>query len=211
MRASPIFEVALLLAEAVQHGLSALAFCKSRKLSELVFVHARELLSESAPELVSALAVYRAGYSPEARRDLERRLFSGELRGVAATNALELGVVQRRRFFEINGQAEGGDRGVHLGMEINRRGDDDEIEVAYASRQHGAVIGKDLHASRREAEGFTFFDKRIGPRIAGADEFGVAPFFETGDRRVVRSGKPAEAHDGDADGRLHTIFNLGKS
>ena len=92
LRASPIFEVALLLAEAVQHGLSALAFCKSRKLSELVFVHARELLSESAPELVSSLAVYRAGYSPEARRDLERRLFSGELRGVAATNALELGV-----------------------------------------------------------------------------------------------------------------------
>ena len=92
MRASPIFEVALLLAEAVQHGLSALAFCKSRKLSELVFVHARELLSDNAPELVSKLAVYRAGYSPEARRGLERRLFSGELRGVAATNALELGV-----------------------------------------------------------------------------------------------------------------------
>ena len=62
MRASPIFEVALLLAEAVQHGLSALAFCKSRKLSELVFVHARELLSESAPELVSALAVYRGAF-----------------------------------------------------------------------------------------------------------------------------------------------------
>lgn len=91
-RASPIFEVALLLAEAVQHGLSALAFCKSRKLSELVYVHARELLAESAPELVSTLAAYRAGYSPEARRELERRLFSGELRGVAATNALELGV-----------------------------------------------------------------------------------------------------------------------
>jgi DEAD/DEAH box helicase domain-containing protein len=91
-RSSAIFEVALLLAECVQHGLCALAFCKSRKLAELVHMYARDALAATAPDAAPALACYRAGYTPEARRELERRLFAGELRGVAATNALELGV-----------------------------------------------------------------------------------------------------------------------
>ena len=47
------------------------------------------------------------------------------------------------------------------------------------------VISRAGVASRREAEGFTFFDKCIGPRIAGADEFGVAAFLEASDGGVV--------------------------
>ena len=38
------------------------------------------------------LAPYRAGYTPQQRRDIERRLVEGELLGVAATDALELGI-----------------------------------------------------------------------------------------------------------------------
>ena len=38
------------------------------------------------------LAPYRAGYTPQQRRDIERRLVGGELLGVAATDALELGI-----------------------------------------------------------------------------------------------------------------------
>jgi DEAD/DEAH box helicase domain-containing protein len=38
------------------------------------------------------LAPYRAGYTAEQRRDIERRLVSGELLGVTATDALELGI-----------------------------------------------------------------------------------------------------------------------
>eukprot|EP00850_Spirogloea_muscicola_P012778 SM000084S23114 [mRNA] locus=s84:256257:265074:+ [translate_table: standard] len=77
-RSSPIVEVAILLAEMVQHGLRCLAFCKTRKLCELVLNYTRETLKEAAPALE--------------RRSIERDLFGGQLRGVAATNALELGV-----------------------------------------------------------------------------------------------------------------------
>lgn len=91
-RSSPIVETAMLLAEAVQHGLQTLAFCKTRKLSELVASYAKEILSTTAPDLVSTIAVYRSGYSPTERRNVEHALQSGTLRGVAATNALELGI-----------------------------------------------------------------------------------------------------------------------
>ena len=91
-RASPIYEVASLLAECVQHGLSCLAFCKTRKLSELVLMYTKDVLSDTAPALVSTLAAYRSGYTPEARRAIEHGLSTGTLKGVAATNALELGI-----------------------------------------------------------------------------------------------------------------------
>ncbi|KAG7666576.1 hypothetical protein KSW81_000350 [Nannochloris sp. 'desiccata'] len=90
-RTSPIVEIASLLAECVQHGLRTIAFCKTRKLSELVIAYVREILMVTAPELQTKVAVYRAGYSANERRQIEAALFSGALLGVAATNALELG------------------------------------------------------------------------------------------------------------------------
>ncbi|MCU1676366.1 MAG: box helicase domain protein [Frankiales bacterium] len=68
------------------------AFVRSRRGAEAVAASARRSLAEVAPELENRVAAYRGGYLPEERRALERALLSGELLGVAATTALELGV-----------------------------------------------------------------------------------------------------------------------
>lgn len=52
-------------AECVQHGLRTLAFCKTRKLCELVTAYTRETLRDTAPHLCDTISVYRAGYSPQ--------------------------------------------------------------------------------------------------------------------------------------------------
>ncbi|XVF11737.1 hypothetical protein REPUB_Repub08aG0053500 [Reevesia pubescens] len=89
---SPISEVSYLFAEMVQHGLRCIAFCKSRKLCELVLCYTREILEETAPHLVNSVCAYRAGYVSEDRRRIESDFFGGKLCGIAATNALELGI-----------------------------------------------------------------------------------------------------------------------
>jgi len=91
-RLSPVVETARLLAEATQHGLRCLAFCWSRRVAETVCAHARDLLKQTAPSLVSRVATYRGGYTPADRRDLEQAVADGRLLAVATTNALELGV-----------------------------------------------------------------------------------------------------------------------
>jgi len=91
-RRSPNSEATTLFTELVQHGLRNITFTKSRRVTELVFRYAQEALRKRAPELADRIAPYRGGYRPEERRQIERALFKGELLGVTATNALELGV-----------------------------------------------------------------------------------------------------------------------
>ncbi|XP_057517360.1 uncharacterized protein LOC130798412 isoform X2 [Amaranthus tricolor] len=91
-RTSPILEVSCLLAEMVQHGLRTIAFCKTRKLCELVLSYTHEILHDTAPHLVSCICAYRGGYVAEDRRRIESDLFCGKLCGIVATNALELGI-----------------------------------------------------------------------------------------------------------------------
>ncbi len=62
---------------------------KSRKGVELIMRHAADRLD---PELAERIAPYRAGYTPAQRHEIERRLTTGELLGVVATDALELGI-----------------------------------------------------------------------------------------------------------------------
>jgi DEAD/DEAH box helicase domain-containing protein len=84
-------EAARLLAGLVRAGVRTLAFTLSRMQAELVLRYTREQLKDS-PSLQARVAPYRGGYLPEERRELERRLFAGELLAAVSTSALELGV-----------------------------------------------------------------------------------------------------------------------
>src|SRR5215470_10676267 len=92
VRRSAGAEAARLLADLVVEGARTIAFVRSRRGAEVVALSARRALAETAPELAGRVAAYRAGYLPEERRALEARLDDGSLLGVAATNALELGI-----------------------------------------------------------------------------------------------------------------------
>jgi len=91
-RRSANVEAAWLFAELVRSGVRTIVFARTRRLAELISIYARDYLSRHASDLAGRIATYRAGYLPEERRRLERALFMGELLGVAATTALELGV-----------------------------------------------------------------------------------------------------------------------
>src|SRR5437763_5183735 len=89
LRASALGEAARLMAGLVSRELRTICFAKSRKAAELVH---RFTCERVGAEVASRLAPYRAGYTPGQRRDIERRLVEGELLGVSATDALELGI-----------------------------------------------------------------------------------------------------------------------
>ena len=88
-RASAVGEATRLYAALVSRGLRTICFAKSRRSAELIH---RFTVDRVEPATAKRLAPYRAGYTPEQRREIERRLVEGELLGVAATDALELGI-----------------------------------------------------------------------------------------------------------------------
>jgi DEAD/DEAH box helicase domain-containing protein len=91
-RRSALGEAAELLARLVRDGVRAICFMKSRKGVELLARLVREELEREDPALADLVVPYRAGYTPQQRRELEGRLMRGELRAVITTDALELGI-----------------------------------------------------------------------------------------------------------------------
>lgn len=85
-------ETAELLSRLMRLGVRTIAFSRSRKAAELIYGYVQRILDSSERELAEQLASYRGGYLPQQRREIERRLFAGELMAVVTTNALELGV-----------------------------------------------------------------------------------------------------------------------
>jgi DEAD/DEAH box helicase domain-containing protein len=92
-RRSVLAEAADLLADLVSEEARTIVFMKSRKAVELMSRFAQlTLIDRGRADLADRVAPYRAGYTPQQRRELEQRLVAGELLGVVSTDALELGI-----------------------------------------------------------------------------------------------------------------------
>ena len=91
-RRSANVEAHELMAELIVAQIPTITFSKAKVTAELIYRYVVETLERSAPHLARKVTPYRGGYLPEERREIERRLFSGELLGVSTTRALELGI-----------------------------------------------------------------------------------------------------------------------
>lgn len=87
-------EAASLAAALVKRDARTIVFTRARRSTELLYKNWVSLVSSTinGEALAERITPYRAGYTKEQRRDIEQRLFSGDLMGVVATSALELGV-----------------------------------------------------------------------------------------------------------------------
>ncbi|MBN2062293.1 MAG: DEAD/DEAH box helicase [Deltaproteobacteria bacterium] len=85
---SPNFSAAKLFAHCISHGFRTIAFTQSRKVTELIHIW----VSQLSPQVRGKISSYRAGFMPEERREIEKKLARGELLGVISTSALEMGI-----------------------------------------------------------------------------------------------------------------------
>lgn len=89
LRGSSRFAARDLAADLVTNGIQTLVFTRSRTGVEILLGYLRERLGHRERESIRG---YRSGYLPLQRREIERGLRNGSVRGVVATNALELGI-----------------------------------------------------------------------------------------------------------------------
>jgi DEAD/DEAH box helicase domain-containing protein len=92
LRRSANSEATNLFTELVSHSIRTLVFARTRRLTELIYAYSSRRLAEVSPALENRIKPYRAGYLPKERRQIEQELFTGQLLGVVATTALELGI-----------------------------------------------------------------------------------------------------------------------
>ncbi len=92
VRRSANSEATSLFTELVSGKVRTLTFARTRRLTELIYIYSKQRLAEISIGRPAQIKPYRAGYLPEERRQIERELFGGQLTGVVATNALELGI-----------------------------------------------------------------------------------------------------------------------
>lgn len=85
---SPYTQATWLFLECLRAGFKTIVFTKARKITELIYTWTIEKVSDYADKI----SPYRAGFLPQERREIEKKLFQDELQGVVSTSALELGV-----------------------------------------------------------------------------------------------------------------------
>ncbi|KAL4917301.1 hypothetical protein BDW62DRAFT_201927 [Aspergillus aurantiobrunneus] len=92
-RGDSVTEAARLFCQLILRGARVIAFCRIRKLCEILLQAVRNEFSRlERAEVGNMVMGYRGGYSPQDRRRIEAEMFQGQLLGIVATNALELGV-----------------------------------------------------------------------------------------------------------------------
>lgn len=91
-RRSANVEAHELMTTLVKQGCPTITFSKAKMTAEMIHRYVSESLEKERPGLCEKVTPYRGGYLPEERREIEHKLFSGELLGVSTTSALELGI-----------------------------------------------------------------------------------------------------------------------
>jgi DEAD/DEAH box helicase domain-containing protein len=92
-RLSPINETSRMLVYLIKRGVRTIVFCKVRKLCDILLRAVRtELRHQNLEEFTTRVMSYRGGYTAQDRRKIEEAMFNGDLLGIIATTALELGV-----------------------------------------------------------------------------------------------------------------------
>jgi DEAD/DEAH box helicase domain-containing protein len=91
IRRSYINETSRVAQEFLKHNLQTLVFANSRLNTEVLLTYLQQA-NPMPPGQPQAIRGYRGGYLPNERREIERGLREGRIRGVVSTNALELGI-----------------------------------------------------------------------------------------------------------------------
>jgi DEAD/DEAH box helicase domain-containing protein len=99
IRASCVKQAVMLAADLVKAQVPTIVFGQSRSSVEVMLRYLRDAVATPSDRTdrgagidAARIMAYRGGYLPEQRRDIERRLRSGEILCVVATSALELGI-----------------------------------------------------------------------------------------------------------------------
>lgn len=90
IRRSSVLETRKIAAMLLKHGVQTIVFARSRVRVEILLTYLHDLVKRELG--TKSIRGYRGGYLPKLRREIERGLRSGEIRGVVSTNALELGI-----------------------------------------------------------------------------------------------------------------------
>jgi DEAD/DEAH box helicase domain-containing protein len=91
IRRSYLAETRRVAAEFLKRNLQVIVFAQSRLATEILTTYLKEDF-ENAPGMTERIRGYRGGYLPLRRREIEKGLREGAVRGVISTNALELGI-----------------------------------------------------------------------------------------------------------------------
>jgi DEAD/DEAH box helicase domain-containing protein len=91
IRRSYIHEARRVAVDLISRGQQTLVFANNRLATEILITYLRDACARG-PLPDGSIRGYRAGYLPRERREIERRLREGGIRGVVATSALELGI-----------------------------------------------------------------------------------------------------------------------